>query len=994
MGEFDRSETSWQIRLIAHDGFSVYRFVMTILLRVGLKVVISFALLCLLVLITLFFTFRSAKFKHWLEAELSERSGFQIQIANLSFRLPFHIVAGTVQVSKPGALVLNAARLNITITPFDALSNTLQRLDVENPVLQLDLEEMLESTTKTSTAIALRHLNVREGTIVLKKGEATVFELPKINLSADNLNLGRQAGIDLRADLPQLNGELLLHTSGPPRNLEMDIVVRPKHEQSPSVRQKPDGAASEILRVHATLRAPENEGAETTVGAKFHELVIGKAQLSGDLASHIAIDRGWTNAAFSGRAVLIDFPKAIYPPLQKLPNGAASADFTGAFAFSSKTLSVKSVEIASPLGAGSGEGEIRFEPQARIARAKLGIREIPWDSVKAVFPAPLDRWTYQGRGELDLNVGGVLDALDVEGILRSAALRIRGENMNIGNLAVAAPLRWKNSTLRIDDAKLSGTQITYGAKDQWQASAEQLLVSASFEVERNAGFKISGVFTTGGGKFSSPDSAKAGDNIKLSGPFEIAWLPGKASIHLTGNWRAEAGEILWGKFFADLKTRAPAFEVDTEYWRDNDRLICHHCKLNLVNIGAIDLSGSVEHLTGAPALRLQAESKNFLPGGFFDFALRESFNRQYPLLDRVSLQGQMTFQLKLDGALDGLAAEGDCTLRNGAIRTKDMAWQIGPITLDLPFQVRFPGAQQQPIGNVRRGTLSIEKLSFGTQSFGPITTAVSLANNALQFYQPLHAAVFAGEVEVANLSWPDIISAPQRVSFSGAVERLQLQQLTEALSWHPFTGTLTGSIPQVQSEENLLRTSGEIQAQVFGGRARIGKLEIENPFSSLPSIKLDASLDGIELEQLSKTFEFGRISGILEGNINDLVITDNQPAQFNAELHSVDRDTEQRISVEALNKITVLSSGENASSLYGGLAGFFDSFRYSKLGFKADLKNDRLTLRGVETRGDQEFLVVGSFLPPTVNIISHTQVIAFSELLRRLQSIKADSTGK
>jgi len=233
LGEFDRSETSWQIRLIAHDGFSVYRFVMTILLRVGLKVVISFALLCLIVLITLFFTFRSAKFKHWLEAELSERSGFQIQIANLSFRLPFHIVADKVQVSKPGALVLNAARLSITITPFDALSNTLQRLDVENPVLQLDLEGMLKSTTKASAAITLRHLNVREGTIVLKKGEATVFELPKINLSADNLNLGRQAGIDLRADLPQLNGELLLHTSGPPRNLEMDIVVRPKHEQSP-----------------------------------------------------------------------------------------------------------------------------------------------------------------------------------------------------------------------------------------------------------------------------------------------------------------------------------------------------------------------------------------------------------------------------------------------------------------------------------------------------------------------------------------------------------------------------------------------------------------------------------------------------------------------------------------------------------------------------------------------------------------------------------------
>lgn len=966
---------------------------MTILRRVGLKVVIAFALICAFVLITLFFTFRSTKFKDWLAAELSERSGFQIQIANLSFRLPFHIVAGKVQVSKPGALVLNAARLNITIMPFDALSNTLQRLDVENPVLQLDLEGLLKSTTKTSAAIALRHLNVREGTIVLKKGEATVFELPEINLSAENLNLGRQAGIDLRADLPQLNGELLLHTSGEPRNLEMEIVVRSKHEQS-FVQQKPDVAANEMLRMHATLRAPIDESAEATIGAKFHQLAIGKAQLSGDLASHIAIDRAWTSAAFSGRAVLVDFPQAIYPAVQKFPNGTASADFTGAFAFSSKTLAVKSAEITSPLGAGAAEGEIRFEPPARIARAKLIVREIPWDSVKPVFPAPLDRWIYQGRGTLDLNISGVLDALEFEGILRSAALRIRSESMNIGNLAVTAPLRWQNSALRINDAKLSGTQVIYGAKDQWQASAEQLLVSASFEGEHEAGFKISGAFTTGGGKFSSPDSAKAGENIKLSGPFELAWLPRKASIQLNGNWRAEAGEILWGKVFADLKTRAPALEVNTEYSRADDQLVCHHCKLNLVNIGAIDLIGSVEHLTSAPALHLQAESKNFLPEGFFDFALRESFNRQYPLLDRISIQGQMTFQLKLAGALDALAAEGDCSLRNGAIRTKNMDWQIGPIVLDLPFQVRFPAAQQQPMGNVPRGTLSIAKLSFGTQSFGPVATPVSLANNALQFYQPLHATVFGGEVEVANLSWPDIISAPQRVSFSGDVKRLQLQQLTEALSWHPFTGTLTGSIPQVQSEENLLRTSGEIQAQVFGGRARIGKLEIENPFSSLPSLKLDASLDGIELEQLSKTFEFGRISGILEGSINDLAVTDNQPSQFSAEFHSVDRGTEQRISVEALNKITVLSSGENAGSLYGGLAGFFDSFRYSKLGFKANLKNDRLTLRGVETRGDQEFLVVGSFLPPTVNIISHTQVIAFSELLRRLQSIKSDSTAK
>ena len=90
----------------------------------------------------------------------------------------------------------------------------------------------------------------------------------------------------------------------------------------------------------------------------------------------------------------------------------------------------------------------------------------------------------------------------------------------------------------------------------------------------------------------------------------------------------------------------------------------------------------------------------------------------------------------------------------------------------------------------------------------------------------------------------------------------------------------------------------------------------------------------------------------------------------------------------------MLSSGQDAGTLYGGLATFFDSFRYSKLGFKADLKNDRLLLRGIETDGDKELLVVGSFLPPTVNVISHTREIGFSELLRRLERINTAEKPK
>ncbi|HKY06797.1 MAG TPA: hypothetical protein VJQ55_01080, partial [Candidatus Binatia bacterium] len=358
--------------------------------------------------------------------------------------------------------------------------------------------------------------------------------------------------------------------------------------------------------------------------------------------------------------------------------------------------------------------------------------------------------------------------------------------------------------------------------------------------------------------------------------------------------------------------------------------------------------------------------------------------------NKLALGGVLVFQTQLTGDLKNLSATGNVSLQAGEVSSQNNDWQVGPISLNLPFLVTWAEGARSSSEQPRTGTVAIESMRFGKTTVGRTSATISLFHNELRFHQPLRAAVFDGEIIVNNLRWQNVLSRPKDVSFSVEAKRLQLQPLTQALGWPTFSGTLTGIIPEVQSTDSALRTKGEIQAEIFGGRVRMSRLEVDNPFSPLAAIKLDATLANIDLERLSKTFAFGRISGILEGTVGDLIIVDGQPAQFGADLHSVDRGGEQRISVEALDKITVLSSGQSAGALYGGLAGFFDSFRYSKLGFKAILRNDRLTLRGVETRGNQEYLVVGSLLPPTVNIVSHTQTIAFSDLVKRLERIQAD----
>jgi hypothetical protein len=565
----------------------------------------------------------------------------------------------------------------------------------------------------------------------------------------------------------------------------------------------------------------------------------------------------------------------------------------------------------------------------------------------------------------------------------------------VANFVFTAPFEWQDSMLRFKDIRSRANKIAYAPKGHWQLAAERFDLESVFDYQTGTPQKIAARLNIGGAKFNSPDNTRVGENLSLTGPVEFTIDTAGGALTLVGKVSAGSGELLWGKFFGDLKGQKPTLDLDADYLRADDRLQCRRCALNLASVGSVEASGTVDRVSGDPRLSVQATSKNFSTSGFFEFFLRETFNRQYPLLDKIAMAGQLSFDVRLDGTFDALSAAGELSLKGGELRAKSAdhgSWRAGSIGLDLPLQLHLGANAPAASGAPRVGSLRIENLRFADQTVAPIATTLSLAHNALRFHQPLRLGIFGGSVEISELFWPDLLNDPKRLSFSAEAKRLRLEELTQALQWPRFSGTLTGSIPNIQASENRLSTRGEIHAELFGGRLRMNNLALDNPFSSLASLKLDAQLNDVQLEQLTQTFAFGRISGTLEGSIDNLILIDGQPSELSADLYSVERGGEQRISVEALNKITVLSSGEDAGALYGGLAGFFDSFRYSKLGVKMNLKNDRLSLRGVDSRAGQEMLVVGSLLPPTVNIVSHTQNIAFSELLRRLERI--NKTGK
>lgn len=169
---------------IAEKFVNMYRFIMTVPVRLVLKLLGFFFAALILLYLALFFFVQSSQFRGWVQAELSGRSGLEVRLTDLTLQPPLRVIAGALEVSKPGFL-LKTSRLTLTFTPWDLWWQTVHGVKAERPVLEVTLNEMMKPAAGPSATFGVRHLDVKDGSIVLKKTGATVFELPNINLEAE-----------------------------------------------------------------------------------------------------------------------------------------------------------------------------------------------------------------------------------------------------------------------------------------------------------------------------------------------------------------------------------------------------------------------------------------------------------------------------------------------------------------------------------------------------------------------------------------------------------------------------------------------------------------------------------------------------------------------------------------------------------------------------------------------------------------------------------------
>jgi hypothetical protein len=255
---------------------------------------------------------------------------------------------------------------------------------------------------------------------------------------------------------------------------------------------------------------------------------------------------------------------------------------------------------------------------------------------------------------------------------------------------------------------------------------------------------------------------------------------------------------------------------------------------------------------------------------------------------------------------------------------------------------------------------------------------------------PVTLPVFDGGLAVETLRVRHAGAPGMYVRFDAAIEPISVGLLSRAFGWPEFQGTLAGSIPGLQLREGVVTLDGDLEASVFDGSVTVSRLSLSEPFGNYPRLMASVDIENLDLALVTRTFEFGMITGRLSGHVRELETFDWMPEAFDAFLYTPpDDESKHRISQRAVTNLSSIGGGSGggvAAALQGGFLRFFDDFGYGRLGLSCRLANDVCIMGGIEKAGAGYYIVKGAGLP-RIDVIGSQTRVAWTTLVRQLAAV-------
>jgi hypothetical protein len=598
---------------------------------------------------------------------------------------------------------------------------------------------------------------------------------------------------------------------------------------------------------------------------------------------------------------------------------------------------------------------------------------------------------------LTLTAAGRVDPETLRGQVDSLAAEL-------GGLArVAATIRWDpgadprlTAGIRLEQADLPAIRramvpLTGELLPDYELQAT---VSGGFEaaLAPSGGWTAGGIIDLGEAWFASADGARAVQGLASS--WQVATEGGpEGSLRVKASTVAGGFQLLWGSVFGDfqeietqirLTAGLEVGEGDGGHWR---------CEGELQPAPGVRLRGSLSG-GGVPGRRFTAGLKIDDLAAAFEQCARRPLGSSLPLLEKLDTGGGINAFAEGDLAGEEVALRGRVRLHGLDLTGAEGTMAVKDLDLDLPFDLAWAPSAEGGAGGVdglpQRGRMGFEELRLDSFTFRRTDSGLVVQGDTVSLEASQSIPLLGGEVVFNRMTLAGLVGEDRRLEAGIVLAGLQLAELSRAMAWPSFEGELAGSLPRVVLSPTRLKVDGGGEISLFGGTVKISDISGEEVLSRYPRLAFSAEFSGIDLARLTRTFDFGEVTGILEGRVSECRLFAGTPVSFQAELMTVPRKgVPQTINVKAINNIAIIGTGGRITIFDRGIHSLLDRYTYEQLGVKMRLEQDMFYLRGTEQRGDRELFLKGRF-PFRIDVVNAEpgKTVSFSTMLDRLQSLE------
>lgn len=463
------------------------------------------------------------------------------------------------------------------------------------------------------------------------------------------------------------------------------------------------------------------------------------------------------------------------------------------------------------------------------------------------------------------------------------------------------------------------------------------------------------------GAFHNPSFTLAGESLHQKIALEGKYHPLKKRMKFSAELDISRGESLWNEYYVDWSKNPFRASVSGVFDIPLKRLSGLSIEASLTHLGRINARG----LLGFQEPRLfdlQIHASQLSLSSLYSLISQE----QTPEQSALDLEGEAESQIQFKKEKNKLSIIGQIRIRNGSIKNKEKELLMEGIEVEIPlfYENQIKNNNEKEESFLKKGYFTARNFKTPYFSVAPFQVNFRAGENKFMI-EPLTVQIFGGRATLGKSVF-SIGSKPSEINgiLSFSLSDLDLSQIPLESDKFNLDGAAQVDLSYVEINPEQISTKGKGIVDIFDTRIIVENIKITKPFSENRTVSCDVRFKDLNLEKLTDSIPFGRVTGILRGEIKNLGFSYGQPESFIMTLESVKREgVPQKFSLGAVNDLSIISSGEGTSlSSKKGFTRFVREFGYQKIGIFCSLENDIFTLRGTIKEKEVEYLVKRSWL--------------------------------